>query len=327
MSRLVISLFVLLFLAVPVSAVYSVSSDDYLYEVHYSIFSNGANALIYLSVSAYNPYCPPLLWEATNCTNVTMAEVRWVKEYLLYFDGSQLYLLNFTPALLVNLPVSAPKNVSSVYFEGLRGLAYLNDSWYVNVSVFAYSSKTLDSVNLNYVYRIDIGNFCFERVNISLSNFATKELKNTINGWKIEIPREFLSTYRNGSVVNISYPTADFFIIANVSDESWSPLHPLIVNWTQLPVYFVLKKNGQTKNVTLFYINTTNTINGYWFSDGVRIVNVTICKRATNITTSTTTGIETTPRSNATKTKTKDICGPGFVVLIILSVLLPNKRR
>ncbi len=331
MSRLVIPLFFLLFLTSSVSATYYIKQGGFLYEIRYSVFSNGTSALVDVEIDNYGITCG-----MDSC----WAEVYDVYDYLLFFDDSRLYLLNFTPALLSNLPPYAPRNISWVYFNGVK---YVNGSWYVNMSVFTYSAKTQNASKLHYIFRLDTGNFCIKKVSVGWSRLKGSMFKSEINGWRIEIPEEFRAKYVfiNGTWVQVGNktevripPSADFFLIAKHKVENSSycrPLfshqRPVIANWTQFPVYFVLKKNGQVKNVTILYINTTNTINGYWFPDSVRIVNVTICKRATNTTTSTTTGIETTPRSNATKTKIKGICGPGFVVLIILSVLLLNKRR
>ncbi|WP_148882538.1 CGP-CTERM sorting domain-containing protein [Thermococcus aciditolerans] len=308
MSRLVIPLFIaLLFLATPVSAVYYVNSGGFLYEVQYSVFSNGTNALIHAEVDNYGITCGMM----ENC----WAEVYDVYDYLLFFDGSQLYLLNFTPALLSGLPPYAPKNVSSVYF---KGITYVNGSWYVNVGVFAYSAEAQSGVNVDYVYRLKTKKFCVERVNASWSQLEKRVFKNEINGWRIEVPR-------------------NFFLVANASDTTWSPLLPLVVNWTQFPVYFTLKKGNLTRNVTLFYINTTNVINGFWFPNNVKIVNVTVCKTSANTSTSTAAETSTTPNKtitppNTTKTPTntketkKGICGPGLISLLAVIPLILRRR-
>jgi hypothetical protein len=101
MSRLVIPLFIaLLFLTTPVLATYSVHSSGFLYEVHSSVFSNGTSALIHAEVDNYGITCG---------MNSCWAEVYDVYDYLLLFDGSQPYILNFTPALLHDLPHDAPR--------------------------------------------------------------------------------------------------------------------------------------------------------------------------------------------------------------------------
>ncbi|NJE06365.1 hypothetical protein E3E36_09450 [Thermococcus sp. M36] len=303
MSRLVIPLFIaLLFLTVPVSAVYYVNSGGFLYGVHYTVFSNGTNALIRAEVDNYGITCGMM----ENC----WAEVYDVYEYLLFFDGSQLYLLNFTPALLSSLPPYAPRNVSGVYF---KGITYVNGSWYVNVSVFAYSAEAQSGVNVDYVYRLDTKKFCVERVNAGWSQLEKEVFKKEINGWKIEVPR-------------------NFFLVANASDTTWSPLLPLVVNWTQFPVYFTLKKGNLTRNVTLFYINTTNVINGFWFPNSVKIVNVTICKEVTNTSTRTIGKINTTHTQSSTSktpTSTKEnrkICGLAFLVLLATLLLVLRRK-
>ena len=308
MSRPVIPLFIApLFLATQVSAAYYVNSGGFLYGIQYSIFSNGTNALIHAEVDNYGITCG-----MDSC----WAEVRDVYDYLLFFDGSQLYLLNFTPALLSSLPPHAPKNVSGVYF---KGVTYVNGSWYVNVGVFAYSAEAQSGMNVDYVYRLKAKKFCVERVNASWFQLEKRVFKNEINGWRIEVPR-------------------NFFLVANASDATWSPLMPRVVNWTQFPVYFTLKKGNLTRNVTLFYINTTNVINGFWFPNNVKIVNVTVCKTGENTSTSTTAETNGTARTtetppNTTKTQAstretkKGICGPGLLVLATLISAVVTVRR
>ncbi|NJE27116.1 hypothetical protein E3E22_10945, partial [Thermococcus sp. MV5] len=129
MPRLVISLFLLLLLAAPVSATYYVKASGFIYEVKYKVLSNGNEALIPLPVLQFGVTCG---------MNDCWAEVYGDQQYLLLFNGSQLFLLNFTPVLLSNLPPNVPKNISHLYFNGVK---YVNGSWYVNVSVFAYSAE------------------------------------------------------------------------------------------------------------------------------------------------------------------------------------------
>ena len=298
MSRLVIPLIVLLlFLAVPVSATYYVKEPSPLYEVKYSVLSNGTDALIHLEVLQWGISCG-----MTDC----WPEVFYGYEYILYFNGPQLYLLNFTHAF-------------KTPYISYKGVTFVNGSWYVEVNYYPPACST----KVDKIYRLDLGNFCIKPVNVSWFYLPKGETRDEINSWEIEL--QSLGPGKWGQA-NVS----DLWIASSKSASKWSPSPAIVVNSSVFPVYFILRKDDHTKNITLIYLNTTGNnslIQGFWFPDGVRIVNVTICKRATNITTSTTTGIETTPRSNATKTKTKDICGPGFVVLIILSVLLPNKRR
>ena len=108
MSKLVIPI-LLLFLTSPVSATYYIKQGGFLYEVGYSVFSNGTSALIDVEINNYGITCG-----MDSC----WAEVYDVYDYLLFFDGSRLYLLNFTPSLLSSLPPYAPRNISWVYFRG-----------------------------------------------------------------------------------------------------------------------------------------------------------------------------------------------------------------
>jgi len=188
------------------------------------------------------------------------------------------------------------------------------------VHVFAYFKENHSSVNVDYVYRLDTGQFCVERVNESWFRLKKGMLKKEINGWKIEVP-------------------GNFFLVAKASDANQSPLRPLVVNWAQFPVYFTLRKGNLTKNITLFYINTTGTINGFWFPDDVKIVSVTVCKKTSantptgtlaevNLTSPT---VETQPNKTETAASTENtetsICGPGFILLATIPVLLRRAKQ
>ncbi|WP_457742644.1 CGP-CTERM sorting domain-containing protein [Thermococcus sp.] len=236
-----------------------------------------------------------------------------VYDYLFYYDGSSLYLFNFTPALEKSLPSYAPKNITYVYFNGIY---HTNGSWYVNVSVSTYSPETVKSFNFDYIYKLNLKNFCVEQTNITFHTIPVKATNETINGWKIVIPSEFLPSPDYG-------PLKAYFFLG-VSPNITKPRNCCSVlaipSYSKLPVYFLLEKDGQAKNVTLFYINATENLTGFWFPENVKIVNVTICKRTTN----TVTEIETTPRSNTTKTK--DICGPGLIDLLALVPLVLRRR-
>ncbi|WP_148882874.1 CGP-CTERM sorting domain-containing protein [Thermococcus aciditolerans] len=336
MPRVVAVLLALLFLAVPVSATHYVKEPSFIYEVQYNVLSNGSEVLVPLSVIQFGVTCG-----MDSC----WAEVYGDQEYLLLFNGSQLYLLNFTPALLSNLPPNVPRNISDVYFNGIK---YVNGSWYVNVSAFSYSAESQWGTTLGFVFRLDTRNFCVKKVNVNWSPLKGSEFKSEINGWRIEIPRVFLlPSLKNGSTIPSSYPPADFLVAVNASNTGWLPRPFIIVNQTQFPVYFVLKKGNQMKNVTLIFLNTTpvqmwygyyneNTtgIPGYWFPDDVKIVNVTPCKKV-NTSTSTAVGTNGTTYTtktppNITKTQTtkeKGICGPGLIVLLTVGVLLKRIRR
>jgi hypothetical protein len=168
--------------------------------------------------------------------------------------------------------------VSSVYF---KGITYVNGSWYVKVHASAYSKENHSSMNFNYVYRLDTREFCVEHVNESWFRLKKRVFEDEINGWEIETP-------------------GNFFLVANESDANQSPLRPLVVNWTQFPVYFTLSKDNLTKNITLFYINITSTINGFWFPDKVRIVNVMVCKSDTTSNETSTAQTSTTGKRAST---------------------------
>jgi len=320
MSRLVIPLFLLLLLAPMASAAYSVKAPGFIYEVKYKVLSNGNEALIPLSVIQLGVTCGMM-----DC----WAEMHEDEEYLLLFSGSQLYLLNFTPVLLSVLPPYAPRNVSWVDFNGVK---YMNGSWYVNVSFLAYSSEAHDGYKLNYVLRLDTKRFCAEKTNVNWSQIKGSTLTDEIRDWKIEIPRTFLLSLKNNSAVQSGYPSADVLIVVNASNTKWLPRHFLIVNQTQFPVYFMLKKDHQVKNITLLFLNTTPVrmrygyynakttgIPGYWFPESIKIVNVASCKLLANETPTTAT----TPTGH----QNKSICGPGIIVALALLPIMRRRRE
>ena len=348
MPRLVIPLLLLLLFVPIASAVYSVNFGGFLYEVRYTAYSNGTTALINAEIDNYGVSCG-----MDSC----WAEVYKVYDNLLYYNGSMLYLLNFTPALEASLPSYAPRNITYVHFNWVY---YSNGSWYVNVSLSAYSPETVESFNKKYVYRLNLKNFCVEQTNVSLAEFPTKGMKETINGWKIVVPHEFRARmiFINGTWIKIDNEThsaplilsADFFIGANASVFNSSYVRPWIrkyphfaPNSSKLPIYFVLRKDAWVKNVTLFYINTTSGLNGFWFPDSVKIANVTLCKSTTTPgnTASNGTATQTATHGNVTlhntsiagKTTTiptkgkKTICGPGFAVIAPLLALAFRRFR
>jgi hypothetical protein len=215
-----------------------------------------------------------------------------------------------------------------------NGVKYAK-GWYVNVSVFAYSAEAHDGSKLNYVLRLDTKRFCAEKTNVNWSQIKGSTLTDEIRDWKIEIPKEFRArlVFINNTWVRVSNetaawipPSADFYLIANSSIVNQSyyrylflKRRPIIVNWTQFPVYFLLKKDGQVRNVTLLYINTTNSINGFWFPESIKIVNVTSCKLLANETPTTATN----PKGH----QNKSICGPGVIVALALLPIMRERRE
>ncbi|WP_297548512.1 hypothetical protein [Thermococcus sp.] len=315
MSRLVIPIFLLLFLSSSVSAYPYVKAPGGLYEVQYSVLSNGTGALIHLSILQWGIDCG-----MTNC----WPAVFYGHEYLLYFNGSHLYLLNFTPVL------------GTPYVE-YKGASFLNGSWYIEVK---YSSDEIDRF-----YRLDTGHFCIEPANVSWLWLPKGNVSDSIYGWKIELqslgPGEWGHT-------NIS----DIWIALNRNVSRWSPGPVTLVNSSVFPVYFALKKDNNTRKVTIVYINTTNNskglIEGFWFPKSVKIVNVTVCKSTaprenttlneTKTQTSaqrnlTCSHVNTVERMNKTSpspqtSSKKSICGPGLVVIIVVgTVFFVRKRR
>ncbi|WP_297418721.1 hypothetical protein [Thermococcus sp.] len=317
MSRLVIPL-LLLFLSASVSAYPYVKAPGGLYEVQYSVLSNGTGALIHLSILQWGIDCG-----MTDC----WPAVFYGHEYLLYFNGSQLYILNFTPVL------------RTLYYMEYKGASFLNGSWYIEVKYYPKKSDEIDRF-----YRLDIRHFCIEPANVSWLWLPKGNVSDSIYGWRIELqslgPGEWGHT-------NVS----DVWIALSRNVSSWSPGPVTLVNSSVFPVYFTLKKDNNTRKIVLIYINTTNNskglIEGFWFPESVKIVNVTACKSTApkenttlNKTRTQTSAqrnimcshVNTVEKTNKTSTphqtsSKKSICGPGLMVIISLSAPLLVKRR
>lgn len=252
MSRMVIVSFltIFLFLTPIASAIHTIKAPGVIYEVKYSVVSNGTVVLIPLSVFQYDFLC---------CPNSSIAKFgEWY--YLLYYDGSQLYLLNFTYALAHPLRV-----------------AFVNGSWYVEISTYKDSCDEITSS----VYSLNLANFSFKKVNTSWSRLVwNSQSVNEINGWKIVIPN--LST-------NSSFPTTVDIIVIN-SKENANLLNNskrvVLTTSPKFPVYFLLRKGNRIRNITLVYINTTPVswieygsrrvtgISGYWFPENIKVIRI-----------------------------------------------------
>ncbi|NJE09888.1 CGP-CTERM sorting domain-containing protein [Thermococcus sp. MAR1] len=298
----------LLFLTLPVSATYYVKEPSPLYEVKYSVLSNGTEALVHLSVLQWGISCG-----MTDC----WPEVFYGHEYLLFFDGGRLYLLNFTPA--VGVPT-----------EGIiyRRATFINGSWYVEMECYLPDYSQVDMV-----YRFDTRNFCVEPVNVSSWFWLHRgKISNEINGWKIELQSWGPGEWGQANV-------SDLWIASSKSASSWSPGPAIVVNSSVFPVYFIIKKDELVRNVTLVYLNTTGNnslIQDFWFPGDVKIINVTVCKTSadttsmaveTNGTTYTKeTSLNTTKTQTNTKETKKGICGPGLISLLAVIPLILRRR-
>ena len=247
MSRLVISILVLLLLVPLVSAGYSVNAPGVLYEVKYSVISNGTVALIPLSIYQYDFLYSP---------NDSLAKFgKW--HYLLYYNGSRLYLLNFTYLLALS-----------------PGVAFVNGSWYLNVTTYTYSGT--DSA----VYRLNPENFSAVPVKTGWFKLLGEDhVVSELNGWRIVVPKDF-------GPLNSSVPAADVAIANTEENARLYRGRIVLANSSEFPVYFLLRRGNETRNVTLLYVNTTPTswteygsrmvtgLAGFWFPDNVRMVNV-----------------------------------------------------
>ncbi|CAD5243847.1 CGP-CTERM sorting domain-containing protein [Thermococcus camini] len=248
-------------------------------------------------------------------------EVFYGHEYLLFFDGGRLYLLNFTPA--VGVPT-----------EGIiyRRATFINGSWYVEMEYYLPDYSQVDMA-----YRFDTRNFCVEPVNVSSWFWLHRgKISNEINGWKIELQSWGPGEWGHANV-------SDLWIASSKSASSWSPGPAIVVNSSVFPVYFIIKKDELVRNVTLIYLNTTGNnslIQGFWFPGNVKIANVTVCKK-TSADTSTGTPAEVNLTSPTAETQSNkagtaantentetSICGPGFILLAAaIPVLLRRAKR
>ncbi|NJE00496.1 hypothetical protein [Thermococcus sp. JdF3] len=320
-----------LFLTLFSKTVVSVESVDYVYNVRYSVISNGSDAFIPLLILTYEPYCPPL--SGINCANATTGEVLGGEEYLFYFNDSQLHILNFTPAFRALYP-----NYSTlldqfralypyILSHSLNGARFINGSWYLNLTFYP------PMTHVHGIYLFNPKNLCIGLVNVSWLKLPRGKISDEINGWRIELQSP---SFKKWDYANMS----DVWITMSKNALRWSPGPTEVVNSSVFPIYFLLKKEGHVKNITLVYLNMNVTRDDfvppnapflrYWFPDSVKIANVTVCEKA-NVTTSTSTtaGTSTAPNrttisSNTTKTptstkETKDgICGSGLLVLATL---------
>lgn len=251
MRRVALLPIAILLLAVPVSATYYVRVPSPLYEVKYSVLSNGTEALVHLRI---------LQWGITCGMSDCWPEVYSNQDYLLYFNGSRLYLLNFTPALGV-----PPEGMA------YKGATFVNGSWYVEMEYYQPDCST----QVDRFYRLDTKHFCVEPVNVSWFWLPKGKVSDYINGWRIE-----LQSFGPGEwgYANVS----DLWIALSESAGKWFPGPITVPSSSVFPVYFILKKNGHAKNITLLYLNTTNNskglVQGFWFPNDVKIINVTVCR-------------------------------------------------
>ncbi|MDK2869058.1 MAG: hypothetical protein PWP39_293 [Pyrococcus sp.] len=351
-KRATILLFILLFLAQPY---YAYALFD---KIHYTIFSNGTHALIQTEIAHYFVDCGMVdCWPG----------VYSVDSYLFYYDPPHIYLLNLIPAARIlifsSLPHYFPRNTIVHIDVWPHWAAYLNNSWYVDVSVFAYFPELNKDRNYKYIYLLDTKNFCVRLSNQTSSSLTTENMKRTINGWSIEIPETFKTN-------KTSIPVWADLLVAYSNISSYyeeliympPPSEILVLNSSRFPIYFILKKGEETKNVTLLYIeNPPHDRVSFQLPENIRIINVTLCNQQVSTNTSTPGLIETPPKENITMknitntstetltskttttsppvknittrrdtttfptTTTGSICGPGLIIL--LAIFLVIRRR
>ncbi len=301
-----------------------VSAQGEILEVKYAVMSNGSDALIPLEILTYVPYCPPL--SGIDCDNATTGEVLGGDEYLIYFNGSKLYLLNFTPAFTTLYP-----NYNSLLDLQLHGARFVKGSWYLNITFYPPMAE------VSGVYRFNPDKFCIEPANISWFQLSTGEIKGEIDDWRIVLQSK---SFENWDHANAS----DLWVTMSKTALRWSPGPTEVVNSSVFPVYFILKKGKQVRNITLVYLNMnvtrdnfTGPAESFWFPEDIKIVNVTVCKSIittpnetmghTTVRENTTTPIEKTATPTSTTKTGKSICGPGLIVIIALCIALLLKRR
>jgi len=243
------------------------ASGQEVYEVQYSVVSGGRDALIHLLILTYVPYCPPL--SGIDCANATMGEVLGGDEYLLYFNGSRLYLLNFTPAL-------------KTPYQTYNGAVFINGSWYINITAYPQNASPDESIRA--VYYFNPRRFCVEKTNLTWSELPHGKPVDEIDGWRIELQS---SSFEKWGYANVS----DVWVTMSRDALKWSPGPTEVVNSSRFPIYFILRRGNRVRNVTLVYLNLNITrpdfrvppntsVPGYWFPRDVKIVNVTVCNSA-----------------------------------------------
>ena len=238
-------------LALPVSATYYVKEPSPLYEVKYTVLSNGTEALVHLGILQWGIDCG-----MTDCRSAVFG----AEEFLLYFNGSRLYLLNFTPVLALS-----PAEI--IY----KGATFFNGSWYVEVEYYPQTCSTL----VDRFYRLDTEHFCVEPINVNWFWLPKGKVSDSINGWRIELqslgPGEW-------GYANVS----DLWIALSESASKWFSGPITVPKSSVFPVYFTLERGDLKRNVTLVYLNTTNNskglVQGFWFPSKIKIVNVTVCR-------------------------------------------------
>lgn len=268
----------------------------------YSVVSSGRDAIIHLFVATFVPYCPPLLVAGGfDCSNQTMLTLLEGYEYLFYYNGSHLYLLNLTDV---------------IHSPDYNGAVFVNGSWYLNVTVFNWSTHEYE----DKIYLFDPREFCVEPVNVSWS-WLMKKAKNadSINGWRIVTHYERQS--EKWGPADVYGVCASPFEDAKRLDYPCASL--IIKKSGVIPVQITLKRGSYAKNITLAYLEMNSTGTYYRLSKSAMPVNVTLCGKKG----SPKTPARLEENKNGGEKKTRGICGPGFLVLVTLGVLLLNKRR
>ncbi|QDA30464.1 CGP-CTERM sorting domain-containing protein [Thermococcus indicus] len=330
------------FLVLALLLFFPLTSAQEVYEVKYAVMSNGSDALIPLQVLTYEPYCPPL--SGINCANATTGEVLGGEEHLFYFNGSQLYLLNFTPAfraLYPNYSTLLDQSRALYHYtlgQSLNGARFINGSWYLDLTFYP------PMTHVHGIYLFNPKNLCIEPVNVSWLKLPKGKISDEINGWRIELQSP---SFKKWDYANVS----DVWVTMSENALRWSPGPTEVVNSSVFPIYFLLKKEGHVKNITLVYLNMNVTrddfvppntpVPGYWFPDSVKIANVTVCEKASantgktgeNVTANSTDTphtppIKTTPSHPTSTKENSKICGPGLVTLLaVIPVLMGRLKR
>jgi hypothetical protein len=270
----------------------------------YSVVSSGKDAIIYLFMATFVPYCPPLLVAGGyNCSN-TLTIVGG-DEYLLYYNGSRLYLLNLTGAI----------NTPGASLEGYNGAVFVNGSWYLSVTIFNRNTEKDE----NRIYLFNPNEFCIKPLNVSWSALMEKAKSvNSINGWKIVMPFE-KSPERWG-------PASVYEVCASPFEEAKRLNYPckslMVKSSGVIPIQIMLKKGTEAKNLTLAYLEMNSTNSYYRLSGNVVPIEVTACKKRLVTSTKTPTNIITT----STSTK-RSICGPGLGVVLIIAPLIAKRLK
>ncbi|AEH24364.1 CGP-CTERM sorting domain-containing protein [Pyrococcus yayanosii] len=323
---------VILFLSLTLfsRAVVSVESGGYVYNVRYSVISNGSDAFVPLLILTYEPYCPPL--SGINCANATTGEVLGGNEYLFYFNDAQLYILNFTPAFRALYPNYSTllDQFRALYHYTLRhslnGARFINGSWYLDLTFYPPMTHVYG------IYRFNPSKFCIEPVNVRMRGFT---LPSSVGGLALlsVLSKDCLLAVKNSEGWPLNDNPNPGLPVGVTGRRPGLRAEPKLVTGVgDGPA----NRTASGEGLTRWNPRPSGRGGGQWFPDSVKIANVTVCKTSADTSTKTVETNGTTyttkmsPNTTKTPTNTKEtkkgICGPGLISLLVVIPLILRRR-